>query len=146
MAAVNFSYAAAASYTLTGLSTLASAGLTTAANATAYNCTTNKPLDVEVETVITVGTVAGNKQYLVYAISSVDGTNYSDSLNVANMRLLGAVSTPTASTAYRSSAYSVAAAFGGTLPPYFKLVVQNDSGAAFTAGTVQTREVSATVV
>jgi hypothetical protein len=142
VSAIALSYGSATGLTTSGLSSL---GNGSTATSNAYDCTSTKPLDVIVEVVCTVGTVSGNKQYLVYVIDSVDGTNYSDT-TVANMRLLGpAVSCPSNSTAYRSAAMSVAAAFGGVLPPYFKVVVSNDSGASFTAGSIQTREVAATV-
>ena len=62
----------------------------------------------------------GNKQAVVFAVSTLDGTNYSDGTNNDNMRLLGTVSLPDTNIV-RSAAMSVAAAFGGTLPPRFRL-------------------------
>lgn len=136
MADVKIAYQAAQSLTVTGLSTLANGSN---AISDAVDNTTNKFLDYLVEVSATVGTVSGNKRFLVYATSSVDGTNYSDSSDVSNMKLLGIVNAPSNSTAYRSPAFSVASAFGGTIPNHFKIVVRNDSGAAFTAGSAQYR-------
>jgi hypothetical protein len=150
MAAVNLSYGAATGLTTSTLSTLASANYATS---NAYNCTTTKPIDVLVELAVTTGSVSGvSPQVVLFVISSLNGTNYSsqntsatDTTHDADMKLLGVMPLPTSTASERSPAFSVAAAFGGILPPYFKVVVKNSSGAAFTAGTVQTVEVNATV-
>lgn len=142
MSNINLAYGSATSLTVTGLSTLANGSFATS---NAYDATTNKPLDALFELSVTVGTVSGNKQVIVYAIDTLDGTNYSDSAVEANMRHLATISTPTNSSSYRSAAMSLAQAFGGNVPPGAKIVVKNDSGAALTAGSLQYREVTATV-
>lgn len=84
----------------------------------------------------------------VFAVSSIDGTTYSDapadgstdSTHDANMAFVGSLSVPSAAAATLVLALaSVAAAFGGNLPAYVKIVVKNASGAALTslAGTIQ---------
>lgn len=150
MAAVNLNYGTATSLTVSALSTLASANYATS---NAYNCTTTKPIDVLVELAVTTGSGLGtNPQVVLFVISSFNNTNFSsqntsatDTTHDADMKLLGVMPLPTATASERSPAFSVAAAFGGILPPYFKVVIKNSSGAAFTAGTVQTVEVNATV-
>lgn len=137
------------SLTVTGLSTLASA--TYVASAVKDN-TANQPVDVVVEiAVASTNTVAGNKQIVVFCIASFDNTNFSSgptsgttTTDEANLVLLGVVPLPTASQTERRQ-FSVAAAFGGVLPPYFKVVVKNDIGVALTTGSVSTAEISVTV-
>jgi hypothetical protein len=85
-------------------------------------------VDVMVEVTIADITEAGNKQAVVYAIDCIDGTNWSDnqSGNPQAMRLLGVV--PMNGTGpWRSAAMSVAAAFGGVVPPKWKVVILNDN-------------------
>lgn len=137
-----------ASLTVTGLSTLASA--TYVASATKDN-TANQPLDVMVEvTLATTNTPSGNKQAVLFVIASFDNTNFQSgpvsgttTTDENNLTPLGIIGLPTASQTERR-AFSVAAAYGGVLPPYFKVVVKNDLGVALTTGTVTTTEISAT--
>ncbi|HEV2612535.1 MAG TPA: hypothetical protein VGU61_19895 [Noviherbaspirillum sp.] len=135
--------------TATGLSTLASA---TYVASNVLDVSANDPLDVIVELAITPGTVAGNKQAVLFAQASLDNTNFqtgpasgTTTTDEAVLTLIGTLPLPTNATLQRK-AFSVAAAFGGVLPPYLKFVVKNDSGAAFTTGTIHTAEVSGTVV
>jgi hypothetical protein len=120
---------------ITGLSTLASATLSAAG--LVDNSTSAKYLDYLIEVTATVGTVSGNKQYRVFVQSSVDNTNFGDTTIANLVELIPPVQTATNATAYRSQAGSVAAAFGGVVPPKFNIYVYNDSGAAFTAAGVQ---------
>lgn len=136
-------------YTGSGLSTLASA--TYVKNTTAYNCTTNQPLDVVVEfDVATTNTPAGNKQCVLFVTESLDGTNYrsgptsgTTTTREPNLRFLGTVPVTTASTT-EIGQFSVAAALG-YVPYDFFIVVKNDLGVALTSGTVWTSEISYTV-
>lgn len=137
------------SLTISGLSTLASA---TYVASSAKDNTGNQPIDVMVEvTAATTNTPSGNKQLLVFASASFDNTNYQSgptsgttATDEPNLTLLGVVNMPTASqTEIRS--FSVAAAYGGTLPPYFKVICKNDLGVALTTGSINTSEISATV-
>lgn len=139
MAVVKLAYGAATALTVTGLATLASA---TGATSAAIVQTTDLALDNLVEIAVTVGTVVAPSTVAVYAVSSVDGTNFGD---VTNSPLIGVLSAPTSATAYRKT-MSVAQAFGGNLPPAYEIYVVNSTGAALTAGTAQYREITATVV
>lgn len=145
MANVAVAYNTAGSLTITGLATLANATLSAASTTISVS---GNVLDYLVAVNCTVGTVVAPATYSVYAFSSLDNSTFSDSSGTPpqNGRLLGTVSTPTNATAYQSPAFSVAAAYGGTLPNFFQVRVYNNSGAAFTAGTAQTQSVYATVV
>lgn len=134
--------------TVTGLATLASA---TYVASNVLDCATNDPLDVLVELTITPGAVTGNKQAVLFAVASLDNTNFqtgptsgTTTTDEPVLTLIGVLPLNTNTTA-QTKIFSVAAAYGGALPPYLKFVVKNDSGAAFTAGTIYTSEVSATV-
>lgn len=120
--------------------TLDSLGSASTAVSDAINVTTADQLDDFIEVVIDPGTTSGNKQALLYVLTSIDGTNYSDSTNyTTNAYPLGYVYLPDTNIV-RSKAFSVAAACGGTLPPYYKVLVLNDSGAAFNStGNSMTR-------
>lgn len=131
----------AASVTVTGLSTLASGSYATSA---VVNNSTNDPLDLLVELAITPGTVSGNKQAVLFALASLDNTNFQTGANSTDepvMTIIGVLPLASNTTAQRKQ-FSVACAYGGVLPPYIKFVVKNDSGAAFTAGTLSSAEVS----
>ena len=127
------------SLTITGLSSLASA---TYAASGAVNLTSVDPLDVLIDITVTPGTVSGNKQLLVFVKASLDGTNYTSgpesgttTTDEPNLMPIGALPLNSNSTAQRG-VFSVAAALG-YVPPYLKVVVRNDSGAAFSAGSCQ---------
>lgn len=97
------------------------------------------PLDVIFEIEITPGVVSGNKQALIFVKTSVDGSIFSTgpesisdvSTDEPNLCLLGALPLNTSSQTQRGH-FSVAAALGW-VPAGLRLVVKNDSGAAFTA-------------
>jgi hypothetical protein len=48
----------------------------------------------------------------------------------ANTKLIGVISTPASGTAYESDVMSVAAAFGGSLPNKWGVIVENKTGSA----------------
>lgn len=141
--------AAPAALTVTGLGTLAAG---TYAVSASYNCTTNQPLDLLAELSITPnGTTTGNQQAVLFAQASLDGTTWQSgptsgttTTDEGNLKFLGAVPLKTASGA-QVDPFSVAAAYGGVLPPYIRFVIKNDCGVAFSAGTLRAAEVSATV-
>lgn len=112
---------------------------------------TNNPLDVEIEVSATPGTVSGNKQLLVFAQKSVDGTNFetgptsgTTTTDEPNLTFVGALPLGTNSTLQRR-VFSLAPAFGYTLPFAAKIIVRNDSGAALASGSVEYSEITTTV-
>ena len=131
--------------TVTGLSTLASATYVASA---AYNCDTNKPMDVLVEVAAaTTNTPAGNKQVAVFIQESLDGTNFrsgptsgTTTTDEPDLRFLGTVPMNTASTTH-TGIFSILSALG-FVPKQFKIVLKNDLGVALTSGTVYTSEIS----
>lgn len=136
-------------YNSTDLSTLASA--TYVQNTTAYDCTTNQPLDVIVEVdVATTNTPSGNKKVDVFIRDSLDGTNFrsgptsgTTTTREPNLRFLGSVPLTTASTT-EIGTFSILQALG-YVPDSFYIVIKNDLGVALTSGTVFTAEISDTV-
>lgn len=78
---------------------------------------------------------SGNQQVVLYARSSLDGTNFSDSgssVNERNLRKIGAIALKDAN-AHVSAAMSVSQAFGGALPPKIEIIAKNDCGTALAA-------------
>lgn len=117
-------------------SALNSLGSATYVSAGTINHTTNDPIDVLVEVAVTPGTVSGNKQVLVFAKASLDGTNFSTgpesgttTTDEPNLMFVGAIPCGTNATLQRG-VFSLAAAFGGLLPQQTRVVIKNDSGAA----------------
>lgn len=138
------------SLTTSALNSLASATFVSAGTIT-HN--TNQPLDVLVEVTATPGTVSGNKQLVVYAKASLDGSNQTTGPETGttvtdepNLYFVGALPLNTSSTT-QTKVFSLAAAYGGVLPYASEIVVRNDSGAALNAsgGSVYYSEISATV-
>lgn len=96
------------------------------------------PLDVLVEVAATPGTVTGNRQVLVFARVSLDGTNYttgpvsgSVATDESNLVFLGVLPCNTNATQQRKT-FSVIAALG-YIPPFIQVVIKNDTGAALAA-------------
>lgn len=94
------------------------------------------PQEVIIDVEITPGTVGGNKQALVFVQTSMDGTNYSTgptsgttTTDQPNLMWIGTLPLGTNATLQRKSFPMVATL--GFVPYGFKLVVFNDSGAAF---------------
>lgn len=80
-------------------------------------------------------TPTGAKSVYIYARSSLNGTNYSDSgatANELNLRRIGTISL-TDTSAHTSAAWEIASAFGGGLPPKVEIVVKNDCGVSLAA-------------
>ena len=136
--------------TTSALNSLASATFVSAGTIT-HN--TNQPLDVLLEVTATPGTVSGNKQMVVFAKISLDGTNFTSgpesgttTTDEPDLFFVGTVPLNTNSTA-QTKTFSLAAAYGGVLPYASKIIVKNDSGAALNAsgGNVYYSEISATV-
>lgn len=130
--------------TVSGLSTLAN--LSYAMSATVDN-TAVQPSDQLVELTVTPSTVSGNKQALVFALASLDGTSFQTGANTTDepgMTFLGALPLNSNATV-QTKAFSVAVAFGGVLPPFLRFVVKNESGAAFSSAALSTADVILTV-
>lgn len=106
------------------LNSVASAGTATS---TAVNNTTDLALDALVSVTVTTasGTLGSNPTVDIYALGSLDNTTYAD---VGNAAYLGSVVVTTAATAATKDNMSVAEAFGGSMPPYWKIYVVNNTG------------------
>ena len=123
------------SLTTTALNSLAAA---TYVNAGTLDLTTVDPLDVLVEVSATPGTVAGNKQLVVFAKVSLDGINWttgpesgSSATDEPNLKFLGVVSLNSNATS-QTNTLSVVSALG-YIPPYIEVICKNDSGATLAA-------------
>lgn len=111
------------------------------------NHTTNDPLDVLIDvTATTATTPTGNKQIVVFAKGSLDGTNFGSGpesgtavTNESDLHFVGSL--PMNDTTAHRKVFSLAAAYGGVLPARTKLVLKNDLGVTLTAGSVQISEV-----
>jgi hypothetical protein len=117
--------------TATALSNAAGLNSLTAnsfANLGTIDNTTTLADDYLVEIALADFSETANEQMLVYVRTSVDGTNFSEDTLPANLVRIGFFSVDKAATV-RSRAFSVAAAFGGVLPPKFDVIVRNDAGA-----------------
>lgn len=91
---------------------------------------------------VSIKTAASAAGYVaVYAFGSVDGgTLYSDGVtgsdasftptSPTNLVPLGRISCPAASTTYYGGPWSIAAAFGGSMPKKWGIVIQNLTGQA----------------
>lgn len=103
------------------------------------NHSTNDPLDVLLEVKVTPGTVASNKQVLVFLKKSLDGTNFESgpesgttTTDEPNLTFVGAIPCNTNATA-QTKVFSLATACGGTLPLQSKIIVKNETGVALAA-------------
>lgn len=135
MGAVTEPWGSKTTITSTALNSLASAAYVSAG---AIDLTATDPLDVAVEVEATPGTVSGNKQLLVFAKVSFDGTNYSTgpesgstATDEPNLYQLGTLPLNSNATPQRNS-FSVMSAIG-FVPPYLKIVLKNETGAALAA-------------
>jgi hypothetical protein len=145
MAIVKQPVGARTALTFAALPTLASAAYGTSST---KDNTANAPVDLLVELSITPGSVAGNKQAVLYGLASLDGTNFQTGANATDsiaMTLIGVLPLPS-SAVKQTKHFGVAMAYGGVMPPFQQFVVLNDSGAAFTAGTIFISEINPTVV
>lgn len=130
-------------FTLT-LASLASSA-TAGRESTEVDNTTDLYLDalVWVQIALTTGTIGSDKAVYVYAYGSLDGTLYPDTVTGADaaitlndptqLRLIGVINAVAQSTTYKGGPWSVAAAFGGVLPPFWGIVVRNYTNIALTA-------------
>jgi len=136
------------SLTVTGFSTLASA---TYVASSAYNASTNKPLDVIIEVeAATTNTPSGNRQVVVFVQTSLDGSNFqtgptsgTSTTDEQNLTFVGTLPMNSVTTTQRK-AFSLYTAMG-FIPQQFKIVLKNDLGVALTSGAAYTAEISGTI-
>lgn len=138
MADIKTKYAGAADITIT-LASLADAAKR---QSVAVDNGSNLYLDAHVQfKVKTGGAVSGDKAVYVYAYGAADssGLGYSGEASgsdaafsgtLANTKVIGVIGCPAATTSYISDLMSIAAAFGGSLPPKWGAIVENKTGAA----------------
>lgn len=134
--------AQSACQTRTSVGTLGTLANSTYLNVGTITHNTNKNVACWIEVTATPGTVSGNKQLLVFAQRSVDGTNYetgptsgTTATDEPNLCYLGALPLNSNSTA-QTKLFDLGAAYGGSMPYASKIIVKNDSGAALSSGTV----------
>lgn len=116
----------------------AAAALNSLANATyvvlgTITFNTGKNAGAFIELSVTPGTVSGNKQAMLFAQPSLDGTNFgtgptsgTTTTDEPNLKFIGVLPLATNATLQRR-----VFEYPGTLPYAAKLIVKNDSGAAF---------------
>lgn len=164
-------FGAVSSLTITNLNSLASS--TTAGwNSAAIDNTSNLYLDYEVQIKLAAVNTApgGNKQFLIYAAALLDdtGSDYATTgattggapsgsegtltfpdytANPVNIPLIGQVPYVAQNVAIVSPPFSVAAAYGGHVPPKFVIALINHSGMTIAAASnfVKVRGVYRTV-
>lgn len=112
------------------------------------NATTTKYLDVLVGGTVTTGASMNKPGHVdIYVTASADdggtfaggasGAKAAFTGPVANLMHLGKVAVSAVSTAYTFGPFSIAKAFGGTMPPHWTIIVANHStGALAAAGNV----------
>lgn len=135
MATITAVVGARTALTTSALNSLASA---TYVSAGTVDLTATAPLDVLVDVAVTPGTVAGNKQLIVFAKVSLNGTDWttgpetgSTATDEPNLRFIGTVPCNTNATQQRNMLSVVSAL--GFIPPHLEIVVKNETGAALAA-------------
>lgn len=149
MTTLTINYASAATVTISPAS-VADGGYR---ESTAVDNTTNKYVDALVGGIVRVGAVSADGTIAIYAYGTYDGTEYTAGVTGSdgtitwgttgstgvdghqNLPLLGVVSVDTTDDDdyVRWGPFSVAAAFGGTLPSKWGIVIKNSTGVAFHA-------------
>jgi hypothetical protein len=140
-------YGSATAMTVTNLHSLASSATAGWQSAVVDN-TTNLYVDALVQVVLDFANTApaNSKAVFVYAYAGLE-TTYTNpasgsegtitlvdiTANAQNLRLIGTIPYTTADEVAESAIFSVAAAFGGALPPKWGLVIINHTGAALAA-------------
>lgn len=136
MPVITSSVGARTALTTTALDNLASGAYVSAG---VLNHDTNKPLDVLLDVRVTPGTVSGNRQVVVFAQGSLDGTNFESgpisgttTTDESNLTFVGTIPCNTNATV-QAGLFSLAGPFGGVLPRQTRIVVKNETGAALAA-------------
>ena len=142
------SYSTPTTVSPTSWQSLASSTTAGAGAANRTTPTTGNTVDVLVQVQVTTGTItpSATTGVYVYAAGSVDGTLWPDTLTggdatVASLtpttgnslRFLAYIPCSASTTAFDSQPLSLAAAFGGVVPPRYQILIQNQTGAALAA-------------
>lgn len=143
-------YTSSGSLACTSFNSLANSTTTGAASsAAATTSTANNVVDALVRLRISVGAItpSASTNIIIYCYGSEDGTNFEGPTTGAterlagtdsaitlgsssnNLRFLGTINCHTASLIY-DKMFNIAAAFGGTLPRKWAIVIQNQTGVA----------------
>lgn len=135
MSTVKTNIGSVQSLTTTALNSLASATYVNAGTIT-FASSSKTPLTDKLVVAVTPGTVSGNKQVVVFAQQSLDGTDFetgpvsgTTTTDERNLTFVGVVPCNTNSTLQRR-VFDLGATFGGTLPFAAKIIIKNDTGAA----------------
>jgi hypothetical protein len=157
MADIRQAYGTASDATITLASLASDTNLLAGRESAAVDNTSTLALDYLVSGKITTGTSpTASRQIEVWAVGSWDGTNWPDvfdgtesaetitsaDIKSAVCRLLGVMATSsTSNVTYHFGPMSVAAAFGGVVPPKFVIFVVHNTGVGLnaTAGNHQIR-------
>lgn len=158
MASIKIAYGTAADATITLASLASDTNLLAGEQSTPIDNTSTLALDYLVSGKITTGTSpTASKSIEVWAVGSWDGTLWPDvitgagdaaktftdaNIKASSCRLLGAMATSaTSNVAYPFGPVSIAAAFGGTVPPKFVIFVVHNTGVSLnsTAGNHEIR-------
>jgi hypothetical protein len=157
MADLKLSYPAASDLTITLASLASDTSLLTGRESATIDNSSNLYLDYLISGKITAGTSpTAARSIEVWAVGSWDGTNWPDvfdgtesaetitsaDIKASICRFVAAMATAnTSDRTYHFGPVSIAAAFGGTLPPKFVLFVTHSTGVALnsTAGNHQIR-------
>jgi len=122
--------------------TLASLADAAKRESTVVDNTSDLFLDAHVQIKVKSGaSVSGDKAVYVYAYASLDssspgysgeatGSDAAYTGTLTNAKMIGIVSCPAATTSYISDLMSIAAAFGGSVPTKWGIIVENKTGAA----------------
>jgi hypothetical protein len=135
MATITLITGSIATLTTSALDSLATV---TYVSAGTLNHTTNDPLDVLLQVKVTPSAASGNKQVVVFAKGSLDGTDFESgpesgttTTDEPNLTFVGTV--PCNTAAAQIGVFSLAAAFGGVLPQQTKIIIKNDTAAGLAA-------------
>lgn len=157
MADLKLSYPAASDLTITLASLASDTSLLTGRESATIDNSSNLYLDYLISGKITAGTSpTASRSIEVWAVGSWDGTNWPDvfdgtesaetitsaDIKASVCRFVAAMATAnTSDRTYHFGPVSLAAAFGGTLPPQFVLFVTHSTGVNLnsTAGNHQIR-------
>lgn len=131
-------------FTLTAAASLANGSAAQSAKITTDTSKNTTDYLISIEPTLQTGAPASDKDVEVYAYTSLDNTTFPDGVSGSdaaytmfsptNLIPLPFVQTPNSGALKMPQrAASLAAACGGSLPPYWGIVVYNRSGLAFTA-------------